>query len=170
MEVSHAYVFCPRCSHKFKQEEKNLLVCSHCKYNYYISPLPCNAAIIENENGEILLLKRATDPQKGFCDLPGGFIEPGEDFISSLQREIKEELNCELDVKQIIGAYTDIYVYQDIALPTLGIVAICSISSGDLKPADDTSEYHYVAKDEVLSQKIAFLSIKQALRDYLDLE
>ncbi|CAN5144040.1 NUDIX domain-containing protein [soil metagenome] len=167
MELAKAYLFCPRCGAKVKQEEEFVLLCPHCRFKNYLSPVPCNAAIIENENDEILLVKRANEPHKGEWDLPGGFIMPQESFVESLKREIKEELTCEISVGQIVGAYTDTYLYQDILVPTLGVVAVCQVITGNLKASDDINDYKYFKKHEVLHQHIAFDSIKQALQDYL---
>ena len=39
----------------------------------------------------------------GYYKLPGGGVEPGEDFISALKRECGEEIGCEIEVDQEIG-------------------------------------------------------------------
>lgn len=58
-------------------------------------------AIILNKNNEILLLKEARykDKKSGFYredggmyDLPGGWLDWGEDFRTGLMREVKEEM------------------------------------------------------------------------------
>lgn len=51
------------------------------------------AAIIENENGEILLQSRADRDKWG---LPGGCQELGERFEDTILREIKEETNLDV--------------------------------------------------------------------------
>lgn len=53
------------------------------------------AAIIVNENGQILLQSRADNERRG---LPGGCQELGERFEDTVIREIKEETN--LDIKE----------------------------------------------------------------------
>ena len=53
------------------------------------------AAIIVNENGQILLQSRADNERWG---LPGGCQELGERFEDTVIREIKEETN--LDIKE----------------------------------------------------------------------
>lgn len=166
MELAKAYRYCPRCGHKVSQEGEFLLVCTHCKFRNYLSPSPCNAAIIENDQQEVLLVRRANEPHKDEWDLPGGFIMPEEDFVSSLKREIKEELCCEIIVGKIVGVYTTNYTYQDIIVPTISICAVCQITSDSIKPMDDVSEYKFFLRSSVMEQKIAFPSVRQALRDY----
>lgn len=53
------------------------------------------AAIIQNEKGEILLI-RQQKKKKDYWLLPGGGIEFGETAEQALERELKEELNIEL--------------------------------------------------------------------------
>ncbi len=53
------------------------------------------AALIQNEKGEILLI-RQKKKKKDYWLLPGGGIEFGETAEQALERELKEELNIEL--------------------------------------------------------------------------
>lgn len=55
-----------------------------------------NMCLIENNNGEILLQLRTKKDWPGYT-LPGGHVEKGEDLVSSIIREVKEETN--LDIK-----------------------------------------------------------------------
>jgi 8-oxo-dGTP diphosphatase len=66
-------------------------------------------AIIQNEAGETLLIKRSSkyDHLENQFDIPGGRINFGEDPLVGLQREIKEETNLDLNtVKSIIDVST----------------------------------------------------------------
>jgi 8-oxo-dGTP diphosphatase len=54
------------------------------------------AALIRNESGEILLIKQRKK-KKDYWLLPGGGIEFGESAIDALGRELKEELNIEIE-------------------------------------------------------------------------
>lgn len=162
-----AYKFCPVCSLPLAQIEPRLLVCKK-GHKLYINPLPCNAVIIENENGEILLVKRKVDPKKGYWDWPGGFIEPNEDLEVSVKREIQEELQVEIEITGIVGVYSDHYLYEGIDYPTIGLVVSAKIISGKLKASDDISGFKFFPKSEVLKQKFAFNTIKTGLTDYLN--
>ena len=53
-------------------------------------------AVITNENGEVLLMKRKQDDfMGGIFEIPGGNAEEGESIYDILKREIKEETNLE---------------------------------------------------------------------------
>ncbi len=59
------------------------------------------AAIITNENGEVLLLDHVFRPASGW-GIPGGFAVHGEQPEDALKREIREETGLELqDVKLV---------------------------------------------------------------------
>lgn len=56
------------------------------------------SAIIENEKGEILLLKRGeTKTFQGHWQLPEGKLEEKEKPQDALKRELKEELDADID-------------------------------------------------------------------------
>ena len=68
------------------------------------------AAIIENEQKEILCALRSPQmsiPNK--WEFPGGKVEEGEDIYTALEREIKEELGCELKAGELFHEYTHEY-------------------------------------------------------------
>lgn len=162
------YKFCPKCGSETDKKLPNLLICSSCGYNYYLNPAPTNAIILENENGEILLVKRKFEPKKGFLDLPGGFIEIGESMEESTIREIKEELGIDIKDVKYFKSYPDEYLFQGINVKTLGLTLTGKIEGNpELKPADDVEEAKFYKKEEVPIEKAAFNSIKQALLDYL---
>lgn len=52
------------------------------------------AALIENSNGEILLIKQKKK-NRSYWLLPGGGVEFGESLELALERELKEELSLE---------------------------------------------------------------------------
>lgn len=53
------------------------------------------AAIIANENEEVLLLNHVLRPFSGW-GFPGGFIEKGEQAEDAIRREIREEIGIEI--------------------------------------------------------------------------
>jgi ADP-ribose pyrophosphatase YjhB (NUDIX family) len=166
MEPKNVFKFCPRCAGKLDPKEESLQ-CELCGFHLYINPIPCNGVIIENDKGEILLVKRKYDPQKGYWDVPGGFARIGEGLEESVKREIREELGVDVELIKILGIYIDKYIFQEVENQTFAIIVNARITGGILKSADDVEEFRYFAKDQVLEQDIAFPGIKQALEKYL---
>lgn len=60
-------------------------------------------ALIFNDSGQVLLLKHRFRAGSGW-GLPGGFLEAGEQPLDALRRELREELNLEVDEVEIFTA------------------------------------------------------------------
>jgi len=167
MNPNTVYKFCPRCAGNLLQEKKNMLRCKKCRFEFYINAIPCNAVLIENEKGEILLVKRKFEPKKGYWDWPGGFLEPCESLKDSIKREIKEELGVKIELGEFVGAYSDTYLFQNINNPVIVLVMTGKIN-GEIKVSDDAGGYKYFSKKEILKQKLAFKSMEKGLKDYIE--
>lgn len=59
---------------------------------------------IFNEKGEVLLQRRGDFGKWGF---PGGAVELGETPEQATIREVKEETGLEVEIRRLIGVYTD---------------------------------------------------------------
>lgn len=66
-------------------------------------------AVLANPIGEVLLLRRSeTDTRRpGEFDLPGGVVEPDENYPDACIREIKEEVGIELSVRDLQLAWAE---------------------------------------------------------------
>jgi len=62
-------------------------------------------AIIEDQKGNVVLIKRKYPPFQNYFALPGGFIQEGEKPTEALIREVKEETNLDVKVKSKLGVY-----------------------------------------------------------------
>src|ERR1700678_724708 len=62
-----------------------------------------SGVILRNENGEILLIHRAT-PRLTQWEIPGGKIEPDEAPSSAAAREALEELNVDVSIVRELGS------------------------------------------------------------------
>lgn len=70
-----------------------------------MTKVPVAKGLIENENGEYLMLKKSGDYgfTAGKWEQPGGKIEEGEDRFQALKREVKEETGLKIeDSKDIV--------------------------------------------------------------------
>ena len=60
------------------------------------------AAIIFDEQGRIFTTQRGYGEWKDWWEFPGGKIEPGETPQQALKREIREELDAEIEVGELL--------------------------------------------------------------------
>lgn len=65
---------------------------------------PGVAAVIFNAQHQVLLVKRNDN---GLWSLPSGHLEIGETVVEAIKREIQEEIGLIVDVKKLIGVYSD---------------------------------------------------------------
>jgi ADP-ribose pyrophosphatase len=90
-------------------------------------------AVIFNEKNEILCAQRSPSmSQPGLWEFPGGKIEPGESPEACLIREIKEELDCLIEVHERIADATHPYPNLIVRLVTYS----ASIVEGAPKPKE----------------------------------
>ena len=87
-------------------------------------------AIIENNNKEILCALRSKDmvlPK--FWEFPGGKIEEGESIGEAIVREIKEELDCQIEFIDVFNDNT--HEYENVIVNL--IVTRCKLINGTPK-------------------------------------
>lgn len=63
--------------------------------------LAVSAAIVRD--GRVLVVRRARPPAQNLFSLPGGVVEAGETLVQALKREIREELNLDIEPLELIG-------------------------------------------------------------------
>jgi 8-oxo-dGTP diphosphatase len=62
-------------------------------------------AVITDGKGNVLLVKRALPPFKGYHALPGSFIHEKENHVAALKRTCEEELGVKIKIEKKIGVY-----------------------------------------------------------------
>ncbi len=82
-------------------EDRCRSVCHSCNTVHYVNPKLVVGCIVEQED-EILLCRRAIDPQKGKWTLPAGYLENNETAAQGALRETMEESGAEVD---LLGPY-----------------------------------------------------------------
>lgn len=159
--------FCPYCNGTLTHEHKNLLVCPR-GHHIYISPRATNGVILTNEKNEILLVKRKSEPAKGLWDTPGGFIDLNENVEESLTRELKEELGITVTDFTYVGSKYDIYPYQGIPLPTLGLIFSAKFPKGQkICISSDVAGFHFFRTKDFPYDELSFERQKKFFREYL---
>lgn len=103
------------------------------------------AAVIKDDSGKILITQRnLKKSQGGLWEFPGGKIEPNETKEQAIIREIKEELNIDINVKNYIDEKIFTYPEKDINL----IALECSIINGNIELLEH-EDYRWVSSSEL---------------------
>lgn len=74
------------------------------------------AGIIYKEGKFLIAQRNRKKSQGGLWEFPGGKVEQGETYEEALIREIKEEFNADIQIKQYVGEKTHHYPEKDVHL------------------------------------------------------
>ena len=153
--------FCPNCGSPMADRfvfGRTRRACSACGFVFFREPKLAAGALVEQE-GQVLLVRRAVDPKLGFWCLPAGYVEYDEGPVAAVLREVREETGLLVRVTGLLAAY---HVRSD---PRgLGVIIIYRAApvGGELVPGDDASEAKFFLPDD-LPNDLAFSSTCRAL-------
>jgi ADP-ribose pyrophosphatase YjhB (NUDIX family) len=163
------FKYCPKCSGEFIAQKDFSFICKACGLHFFSNACGAVCALITDIKGNLLLTKRAHDPQKDMLDLPGGFISPLESAEQAIKREILEELSVELTSCKYFCSFPNRYVYSGLTYFTIDLAFICTLSDFTaIKPADDVSEAILVQPADIDIESIAFESIRNVIKHFMD--
>lgn len=162
--------FCPRCgSNKFVPALDYSFKCAECGFHFFINSAAATAGVILNEKGEMLLTRRAENPHRGMLDLPGGFVDPGENVETAMRREIAEELNLEVVEMKFMGSFPNEYVFSNYTVFTTDMGFLCSVKDfSDITFRDDISGFEFIKPTEIRFDEISSPSIRNIVQLYID--
>lgn len=107
-------------------------VCSGCGYKDYINH-KVGVNVVIRDKGNILLIKRAIEPNKGSYDLPGGFLDIDDENIEqACYREVQEEVgltDSDLGDMVYFGSGTEYYNWMDTQLHIMCCFFITELKS-----------------------------------------
>jgi 8-oxo-dGTP diphosphatase len=66
--------------------------------------IPCVGALVHDERGRLLIVRRGHDPGQGRWSVPGGRVEPGESDEQAVLREVAEETGLRAEVVRHVGS------------------------------------------------------------------
>lgn len=105
------------------------------------------AAIIENDENEILCALRSPDMSLGnLWEFPGGKVEQDESLFDAIEREIKEELSCTVKAIEVFDENT--HEYEKVIVNLIGIK--CKLVEGE-PVAREHSKLIYLKKENLKS-------------------
>ncbi len=105
-------------------------------------------AVIIKDN-QILLVKRANEPNKGYWSVPGGVVRLGEGLEEALKREVEEETGLEIEVGDVACVSEEIFRNGDIKYHYIIIDFFAEIISGKLRAGSDAKEARWISLNKL---------------------
>jgi 8-oxo-dGTP diphosphatase len=160
----HTIRFCPLCATSLSREavppdQREQAVCPRCRFVFYLNPKVV-AGTIPEQDGCVLLTRRAINPGHGLWTFPGGFVDFGETVTDAALRETFEETGLRVD----LGGLLNVYSYP--GAPVI-IVYRARVLGGTLTPCAENDALQWMKPDEIPWDALAFPSTREALRDWV---
>ena len=109
---------------------------------HYENPIVGVAAIILDEDGKILLVRRSPNiTYPGLWCIPCGYLEYDEDVRVGIVREIAEETNLVIEPSEVFTVHSNFHNPQQ---HTVGIWFLSKVVSGIPLAGDDASELGWI--------------------------
>ena len=106
------------------------------------APVECAGAVVRDESGRLLLVRRGHEPGLGTWSLPGGRIEPDESAAAAAAREVEEETGLVVAIGELLTT-VDLpggYRVHDFA---------GTVTGGRLRAGDDADDVRWCTADEM---------------------
>ncbi|MDQ3102175.1 MAG: NUDIX hydrolase [Bacteroidota bacterium] len=103
-------------------------------------------ALIEDDQGRILLIIRGVPPFKGKWCLPGGKVEPGERVEAALEREMIEEIGVRIGIRELIGVYSD--PDRDPRGHYVSVAFHATVIGGEPSTSKEASDLYWISEND----------------------
>ena len=164
-----AFRYCPRCATEADPVGEVPFRCDQCGFAFFFGPVTAVGGILQDRQGQLLLLRRARDPGKGQFGLPGGFVDRDESAEEALRREIQEEVGLDVEALTYLITLPNQYTYQGLTAAVLDIFYVSRVDSFDALQIEESEVSGYwvgIPGDEQLDH-MAFESNRLALINFL---
>ena len=108
-------------------------------------PVPAVGAIVLDDAGRVLVVRRGRPPGEGLWSLPGGKLEPGERLADAVVREVREETGLEV----VCGRLVEVVERWGDGWHYVILDYLCEPRGGTLRAGDDVSDARWVTRDEL---------------------
>ena len=165
MSLSTENNYCPRCGSAITHEMrfgKVRPVCPQCGWIYFANPKVAAAVLVE-QDGRVLLIRRANDPFRGLWTLPAGFVDAEEDPARAAERECLEETGLSVLVTAVMDVIAGL---EHLRGANMIIFYRAEILSGQLTAQDDADQAAFFSLYDL--PPLAFQATKRILERLRD--
>ncbi|MEX2122334.1 MAG: NUDIX hydrolase [Woeseia sp.] len=157
--------YCTKCGSKVtgrvpQGDTRTRWICDSCSEIHYQNPKIVVGCVPE-QDGRILLCRRAIEPRRGYWTVPAGFMELGESIAEGAARETREEACAEVQIGHLFASVDVIEAGQVHLFFSATLV-------GGYGVGEETLETALFRKEDIPWQEIAFLSGTFALQKFLE--
>lgn len=157
--------YCPRCGADVlrktpRDDNRERWVCARCDTVHYQNPLIVVGCVAE-QDGKVLLCKRAIEPRYGYWTVPAGFMELGESLAEGAARETLEEACAAIEIGHMFASIDVIDAGQVHVFFTGKLKAGYGVGSESL-------ESRLFSEGEIPWDELAFRSGRYALQMYFE--
>jgi 8-oxo-dGTP diphosphatase len=115
------------------------------------------AGLVRDAEGRVLMIR---SPRRDW-EFPGGQVEEGEDLVTALQREMREETGMVVTVGKLAG------VYSNTKSHIVMFDFLCELVSGELQTSAESLAVEWVEPGKAL-ERIIRPVIRDRMRDMLE--
>jgi 8-oxo-dGTP diphosphatase len=129
--------------------------------SYPARPIVGVGAVVLDDDGRVLLVKRANEPLKGEWSLPGGAVDVGETLAAAILREVREETSVDVEVGPVVEVLDRIRRDADgrVEYHYVLVDFLCRPCGGVLRSATDAEDAAWVEVQELGRHGVADVTI-----------
>jgi ADP-ribose pyrophosphatase YjhB (NUDIX family) len=157
-------LYCSACGNRVESRfvhGKDRPVCVECGKVHFREPKVAAAVLIE-EDGKILLVRRVNTPYQGHWTLPAGFVDGAEDPRVAAARECLEETGLRIEIGNLLD------VIHGLEHPNGASIVIAyqgRVIGGTLEPQDDADAADFFPPDRL--PPLGFQATRKLVRLWL---
>ncbi|MBL4836300.1 MAG: NUDIX hydrolase [Kordiimonadaceae bacterium] len=140
-------------------DDHERMVCSDCGFIAYENPKIIAGSVV-TYGDQILLCKRAIDPQKGRWTIPAGFLEMGEAPHEGAVREAQEEACATIEIIDLLAVYSVRRISQ------VHMMYRAVLAEPVFEPGTESLEVALFSWDKIPWDDLAFPSVHWVLNHF----
>jgi 8-oxo-dGTP diphosphatase len=122
---------------------------------YPESPI-AGVGIIIRKDGQILMIKRGKEPNKGYWSIPGGAVRLGETLQGAARREVREECSIDVEVERVLDAAQNIIRDETGRIEYHYVIVdlLARYRDGEVRAQSDAEECRWVELRELAKMQV----------------